>query len=294
MKSQLRGFTLVELAVVIAIIAVLISLLLPAVQNAREQARRTQCTNNLAQLGIAVSSYEASYRCLPPGSVDLRGPIDDSATGYRFSWVARILPYIEKKSLANSLNFTQSVFSPAQVTARICSINTMFCPSNSFGIRGSHFAACYNDLDLPITDKNQGAFPLNGPILLDDISDGLVSTIFIGEKLPGGDEAGWAVGNRSTLRNTDLPLNATKLPSFSSNLPDLIDSNETYVEPMTNVAELEANVPVVGGFGSPHSQGSNMLFGDGSVRLIKRSIRLDVFRLLGNRHDGNLIDAEAY
>ena len=87
------GFTLIELLVVIAIIAVLIALLLPAVQAAREAARRAQCVNNLMQLGIAMQNYESSHEMLPPGVVNLTGPILDQPKGYHFGWLVQILPY---------------------------------------------------------------------------------------------------------------------------------------------------------------------------------------------------------
>src|SRR6476646_404760 len=90
-----RGFTLIELLVVIAIISVLIALLLPAVQSAREAARRSQCVNNLMQLGIALQSYESAHEVLPPGVVNETGPVLDQPKGYGFGWMVQILPYYE-------------------------------------------------------------------------------------------------------------------------------------------------------------------------------------------------------
>src|SRR5271170_3426416 len=98
-----RGFTLIELLVVIAIIAVLIALLLPAVQAAREAARRSQCVNNLKQMGLAIASYESSNSVLPPHAMNPTVPVGVGATN-DFSMKARLLPYMEQTSVWNALN----------------------------------------------------------------------------------------------------------------------------------------------------------------------------------------------
>jgi prepilin-type N-terminal cleavage/methylation domain-containing protein len=93
---QRPGFTLIELLVVIAIIAILIALLLPAVQQAREAARRCQCRNNVAQLGLALHNYELSYSGFPPGTVNPTGPIENKAEGYHVGWAVQLLPYLDQ------------------------------------------------------------------------------------------------------------------------------------------------------------------------------------------------------
>ena len=106
-KSRPRAFTLVELLVVIAIIAVLVSLLIPAVQSAREAARRTQCSNNLKQLGLALHNYHTAHEQFPPAQYI---QIDSKAAGnpspddwVRWSWFASILPYVEQMAMAKTL-----------------------------------------------------------------------------------------------------------------------------------------------------------------------------------------------
>ncbi len=104
---RLHGFTLLELMIVIAIIAILIALLLPAVQSARENARRVQCQNNLTQMGIALQHYNQTFGVLPPGCVNDSGPIFADSKGYRIGWMAQILPYMGQHGVWHQLNFNE-------------------------------------------------------------------------------------------------------------------------------------------------------------------------------------------
>ena len=116
-KRRLRGFTLLELLIVIAIVAVLIALLLPAVQQAREKVRSVQCQNNLVQLGVALQHYNQTFSVLPPGCVNDVGPILADSQGYRIGWIAQILPYLGQDGLWNQINFaepTRSFMSPEE------------------------------------------------------------------------------------------------------------------------------------------------------------------------------------
>ena len=127
-STQVRGFTLVELLVVIAIIGVLIALLLPAVQAAREAARKASCKNNLRQLGLAVLNYESTNGELPPGYEYLAGD-EGNVRGY--SWASRILPYLEQRALYDRIDFNKPVFDDVNIEARIQSIPTLLCPTDT-------------------------------------------------------------------------------------------------------------------------------------------------------------------
>ncbi|MEZ6062733.1 MAG: DUF1559 domain-containing protein, partial [Planctomycetaceae bacterium] len=105
LRRTRQAFTLLELIVVIATIAILIALLLPAVQQAREHARRTQCTNNLVQIGIALQCYHQTHSVLPPGSVNQSGPVSTSVPGYKMSWIAQILPYADMENVYRQIDF---------------------------------------------------------------------------------------------------------------------------------------------------------------------------------------------
>ena len=132
--SQRRGFTLIELLVVIAIIAVLIALLLPAVQSAREAARRSQCVNNLKQLGLAIQNYHDVNNAFPP-SGDGRGTSATVPILHTFSLKTRILNYMEQQNLYNAINFNlgpavlNGTF-PQNSTAEHAQVNTFLCPSD--------------------------------------------------------------------------------------------------------------------------------------------------------------------
>ena len=138
------GFTLIELLVVIAIIAVLIALLLPAVQAAREAARRSQCVNNLKQIGLAIANYESSIGCIVPGYISLAGlaslPASLAVPGFNpdpftldngpgWGWLALLLPYAEQTPLANATNFNLPTWVAEQRTVVTTQINVFLCPS---------------------------------------------------------------------------------------------------------------------------------------------------------------------
>jgi prepilin-type N-terminal cleavage/methylation domain-containing protein/prepilin-type processing-associated H-X9-DG protein len=289
-----RGFTLIELLVVIAIISVLIALLLPAVQSAREAARRSQCVNNLMQIGIALQGYESAHEVLPPGVVNETGPVLDQPKGYGFGWMTQVLPFFEMRNVYNHFNLKVGLYEAANSTTRTNLIRSFLCPSDGGPNRDANriamtsYAGVHHDVEAPIAADNHGVLFLNSAIRYEDVTDGTSQTLFVGEKINDGLDLGWASGTRASLRNTDRAVNRTPFGPNPGARPPVPAVRGT--EDIPNLG-----TPLyVGGFSSRHPGGSNFTFGDGSVRFIKNSVSAHVYQLLGNRADGEVVDSDQY
>ena len=279
-KPNLRGFTLVELLVVIAIIGILIALLLPAVQAAREAARRSQCTNHLAQLGLAVQNYEAAFGMLPPGVIEPEGPIRNVPQGYHVGLFVQLLPFIEEQVTFQYVDFSAGVYDEKNEPVAQTEIVVFVCPSDGMGYASqkqwpSSYAGCHHDVEAPIDVDNHGVFFLNSHVRLRDVTDGASHTIFIGEKKVDSIDLGWMSGTRATLRNTGTPIDQT---------PVVRNEGEAFVLEEGG----EASDLTVGGFGAYHPGGANFLFGDGSVHFLSQTIDQSAYEQVGHRADGKL------
>jgi len=290
------AFTLLELIMVVSIIAVLIALLLPAVQSSREQARRVQCTNNLLQLGLALGNYASTHNVLPPGVVEEKGPILNLPRGYHFSWTVQILPFLEQNNVYRRFDFRHGVYHPSNETAGNAVISTFLCPSNSRGGR-NHYAGCHHDVDAPIDLNNRGVLYLNSRVAYDDISDGLAYTFLLGEIEAGGPTLGWPSGTRATLRNTGHRLNEPDYLFRAMGRSPFANASQTVSTPQEMEQLVEDGVlPIgyTGGFSSRHSRGANFLFCNGAVRFVKESVNPVVYEHLGNRNDGEIVNDDAF
>jgi len=209
-----RGFTLVELLVVIAIIGVLIALLLPAVQQAREAARRMQCMNHLGQLVLALHNYESANSHFPAGSINDTSPIRNAPKGYHHNWISATLPYLGDTTTYDHIDFSKGVYHKAQNGPRALTLEMLECPSSPVNrvnnrVGSSHYVGIHNHCELPISESNTGAFIQNKALSAADFRDGVAFTLFLAESnITPTSNLGWLSGTRATLRNTGTSPNS--------------------------------------------------------------------------------------
>lgn len=329
--SRRKGFTLVELLVVIAIIGILVGLLLPAVQAAREAARRMQCSNNIKQMALSFHNFQDSKRYLPGGARDGNGKFGDalssccnsrSFTGY--SWLYHILPYIEQQNLydlaANSDPTTASADNPGNnlVAARLPA--TYACPSRRSptlygGSYRSDYAGNAGERN-PAIGLRSGA-PSNGKrgvvrqidsqgwkLTIEQIKDGSSNTLMIGEKAlhpsaygsEGGDNERWSNPgwDEDIVRYGAIIVPAES--NLQEGLPPIADSRAPRLEGSTWIVAQTKHGNRFNQwhpfFGSSHTSGMNGGFADGSVQFLSFSIDAEVFRRLSLVDDGETVTIE--
>lgn len=290
-----RGFTLVELLVVIAIVAVLMGLLLPAVQMAREAARRTQCQNNLRQLGIGLLNYESARQHFPPGWV-VRESVTTLAAleepGY--AWSHAILPSLEQGNLYDRFNQNlpvndishypllknylslfvcasdagENIAVPAVILAPSALIHDPVEPIPLPEIAKSNYVGNFGTMEMvPGVIKSDGMFFRNSKIRVAQVTDGTSNTLFVGE------------------RTSEIAL------SFWSGVMNEVS------EPIARVLGSVDHLPNSPGnhfddFSSQHPQGANFVLVDGSTRFFSEDMSIDIFQAMATRKGKEVVATE--
>ena len=318
------GFTLIELLVVIAIIAVLVALLLPAVQQAREAARRSQCKNNLKQIGLALHNYHDTHQVFPPGGISndsffSRRPT--SGTGcigpgrsYTYApWTVMILPFLDDANRYAQFQFSQ-VFvassnlpvdsaTPPTNTNQILfeqSNNRYQCPSDSnsgsgvnntnyFGVQGGGTVSAA----LCTTNSNLRAFFANGILYhnsnsrMRDITDGTSNTFLVGETRYQQTQAGYPTAYMGWA-SSDYFNASSGRPGVCAAAVNAINSPRTASGILHGGNGNTYNVYSLT-FGSFHTGGAHFLLCDGSVRFVSENLSLATYHQAGQRNDGQVI-----
>ena len=314
-NASRRGFTLVELLVVIAIIGILVALLLPAVQAAREAARRMSCSNNLKQLGLAAHNFHDTNGKLP-SSIRPAGltPLP------RISGFVQVLPFIEQQNLSNNYNQNVNWNDPANNAAAKTQITTLLCPStpNPARLDGLPEASPWTATVITCTDYSptigvdirlfnsglvdqygDGILPKNGDPRFADVTDGLSNTIIYGESAGRpilyrrGRKVGELPGFRVNGGGWARPASDFSVDGASfdgATLPGPCAINCTNGE---NAGDKPFPLPYYGSEGngeaySFHSGGANFALGDGSVRFISQNIGIREFARLVTRAGGEV------
>jgi prepilin-type N-terminal cleavage/methylation domain-containing protein/prepilin-type processing-associated H-X9-DG protein len=313
-----RGFTLIELLVVIAIIAILIGLLLPAVQKVREAAARMSCSNNLKQIGLACHNYHDANGKLPSAYTALNG----------LSWHVNILPYIEQDNLYKRFDLTTD--NPAHTAANrnnpngLVKIATYQCPSSPLkeqafgapnntngnsdlippgsggqpaaiphyygvnGPRGNNPAGAPYPVGTArhegVPAATSGVFQRDGSITLPGISDGTSNTLMVAEM-------SW-VSPRYGTRYRSWVRGGEEYRGVVAGRPSFVVSGRNVTNPINSIFTANLIVPYNDiPFGSMHSGGMNGCYGDGSVRFLRQSLDMAAYRALASRNGGEVLAA---
>lgn len=309
-SQRLAGFTVIELLVVIVVITVLIALLLPAVQAAREAARRIRCTNNLKQMGLALHSYHDAAGVFPPAYLSAVKNVGDDypELGPGWGWGSMVLAQLEQAPLHNAINFGMAITDPASGTVRRTALAVYLCPSSGpdgpVSLRnGERGPAMISDIapgqylasagqweieDVPAA--NNGVLYRGSRVALREITDGAGQTLLVGERSRNVCDATWVGAIPSMVICTN--------PSWSvrdcatSNVMVMANTGPWVDEPWVNVPNHKG--AKADDFWSLHPGGCNFLLGDGSVRFIKESVNPSVFSALATRAGGEVVGSDQF
>ena len=285
------AFTLIELLVAIAIIGLLIALMMPAIQAAREAARRTQCKNNLKQIGLALHNYHGTVGVFPPGYV-AADIIDPENTAPGWGWGSMLLPYLEQASVFNGCNFDLAIEHPANTTTGRTRLDVFICPTDirtgQFDVSDdsgnilailfstNSYAGCFGSGgEIGETPEiSTGLFYRNSQIRVRDIFDGTSSTIAIGERAATLTQTPW-VGA--------VAFGVARVTAGAPVFSDAVEEAPVQVLAHTGSHPLDHPESDPDDFFSLHKGGVHFLMADGSVRFLKSTVDFEVLHALSTR-----------
>jgi prepilin-type N-terminal cleavage/methylation domain-containing protein/prepilin-type processing-associated H-X9-DG protein len=291
-----RAFTLVEVLVVISIIGVLIALLLPAVQSARDSARRVQCANNLKQIGLALLNYETTHKAFPLGYIS-NYDADGNGTGPGWGWCSFILPQMEESAIYRTIHFDLPIEDPMNA-ARVANIRSFFCPTDdtprvwaakSRDVNGipiaticevaaANYVAMYGTTEPGV--DGDGMYFRNSKLSLKDVADSSSKPIAAGERAHQLGNATW-VGSitGASLFPDD---GALARPETENSSGMVLGQAGEGVGPGADGSDVNQ-------FYSLHGAGANFVFIDGHVTFLPATMDVKIFQALATRAGGETV-----
>jgi prepilin-type N-terminal cleavage/methylation domain-containing protein/prepilin-type processing-associated H-X9-DG protein len=303
-----RAFTLIEILVVISIIALIIAFLLPAVQSAREAARRTQCVNNMKQLALALQTYHSVYNSFSPGYISqVQSVTDRDEFGSGWAWGTAILPYLEQQNLYSCLNQNAQILDTASLTLRTTLNSTFLCPSTNatpafslnllasipqpkLDLGVSHYVASAGQLQISVSSGvNNGVFFRNSQVGLSSITDGSSTTLLIGERSRNVADATWTgVLPNGVYSFAILCTAPTWNVGLCGHTGAMVLGSTGPMSGVDSIYPPDSKDAFFESFWSYHPTGANFAFCDGSVRFIKETINPSTFAALSSCAQGEI------
>ena len=300
MRKRHRGFTLIELLVVIAIVGILIALLLPAIQMAREAARRSQCSSNLKQIGLGLHTYQDTFGQFPPGwiAVDQFGNNQGHWFGVPgWAWSCQLLPYMDQAAVfEDQINFDLPVYKAANDTVRVLQLKLFLCPSDpakptftlpfasgapylgdesnpgDIEMARNNYLGVFGTVDFHILHASDpdaeanGTFFLNRGVKPGEMVDGLSQTLVVGERSSKLAPSTWVGLVTGRMHSPARICGVCTYPPNSEDTPEHYFHN----------------------FSSWHPAGAHFLYADGSVKMLDDSVDLALYQAYCTRSGGEI------